>query len=108
MTNSRSIVFPFLVEPHNVDFKYIDGSYEIVEEINGNKINKTQFIKVINKYISKGRPILDLNKMQCYEVPKYTISSEKTLITKNKLNRYVSTSISYQFKNKALISLLSL
>ena len=98
--NSLKCLSGEITEPRNVDFKYSDGSYEIVKEIYGNKINKTHFVKVINKYISEGRPSLDLNKMQCYEDPKYTTSSEKTLKTKNKLNRYVSARITYRFENE--------
>ena len=86
-----------ITEPHNVDFRYSNGSYEIVKEINGNKINKAHFAKVINKYISEGRSILDLNITQCYEKPKYTISSEKTSRTKNQLNKYISAKITYRF-----------
>lgn len=86
-----------ITEPHNVNFKYSQGSYQIVKEINGNKINKIHLVKVINTYISQGRSTLDLNRMQCYEKPKYTVNSEKTVKTKNKLNRYVSARITYQF-----------
>lgn len=86
-----------VVEPHNADFKYMDGSYLIVKEIYGNKINKSKLEKAINKYISEGKRKLDLSLMQCYESPKYTLSSEKTLRTKNQLNKYVSTRITYQF-----------
>lgn len=86
-----------ITEPHNVDFKYSAGSYEIVKEIYGNKINKTQFVKVVNKYISQGKPSIDLHKMQCYENPKYTISSEKILRTKKLLDGYVSSRITYRF-----------
>ncbi len=85
--------------PQNVDFKYSDGSYEIVKEIYGNKVNVIHFAKVINKLISEGRPKLDLHIMQCYEDPKYTIGSEKTLRTKNLLDKYVSARITYQFGN---------
>ncbi len=86
-----------ITEPHNVDFKYSHGTYEIVSEINGNKINKIRFAKVVNKYISEGRPVIDLTRMQCYENPKFTINSDKTYRTKNKLNRYVSARITYRF-----------
>lgn len=86
-----------ITEPRNVDFKYSDGSYEIIKEIYGNKINEDSFVKAINKYISAGRSKLDLNKMLCYENPKYTISSEKTLKTKNLLNKYVTAKITYRF-----------
>lgn len=86
-----------ITEPRNVDFKYSNGTYEVINEINGNKINKVHFVNVINKYISEGRPTLDLNIMQCYEYPKYTINSEKTSRTKNELNKYVSARITYRF-----------
>jgi hypothetical protein len=86
-----------ITEPRNVDFKYYNGYYDIVKEIDGNKINKINFVKAINKYISEGKQKLDLNIMNCYENPKYTISSKKTMSAKNLLNRYVSTKITYRF-----------
>ena len=86
-------------EPHNVDFKYIDGSYKIVEEIYGNKIKRVHLENMLNEYIAQGKPVLDLNIMSCYENPKYTKNSKKTLETLNCLNKYVTTRISYQFGN---------
>lgn len=86
-----------IVEPHNVDFKYDDGTYKIINEIYGNKINKVHFTHALNKYISEGRQRLDLGAMQCYEAPTYTISSNKTFKTLNLLNRYISTRITYRF-----------
>ena len=86
-----------IIEPQNVSFKYLEGSYEIVKEIPGNRIDEARFIKEINKYISEGRPKLDLHAMNCYENPSYTISSEKTFRTQNLLNRYVSARITYLF-----------
>ena len=88
-----------ITEPQNVDFKYSHGSYKIIKELYGNKINKTHFVTVVNKYISQGRPSLDLHKMRCYENPKYTISSGKTFRTKKQLDRYVSARITYLFGN---------
>ncbi len=88
-----------IVEPKNVAFKYSNGSYEIVKEMYGNKINKVQFLKVLSKYISEGRSKLDLHNTQCYVNPKYTTNSKKTLNTLKQLNRYVSTRITYQFGN---------
>ena len=86
--NSLKCLKGKITEPQNVDFKYSHGSYKIIKEVYGNKINKTHFVTVVNKYISQGRPSLDLHKMQCYENPKYTISSEKTFRTKKQLDRY--------------------
>jgi hypothetical protein len=86
-----------IVEPHNVDFKYCNGSYEIVKEVYGNKLNKMLLLKTINKYISEGRQSLDLSATHCYEDPEFTTNSKKTLVTKNLLDRYVSASITYRF-----------
>ncbi len=45
-------------EPHNVDFKYIDGSYKIVEEIYGNKIKRVHLENMLNEYIAQGKPVI--------------------------------------------------
>jgi len=47
--------------------------------------------------ILKGEKTLDLNEEYCYENPEYTLNSLKTLQTKNLLNTYVSTNITYKF-----------
>ncbi len=89
-----------IVEPRNVNFKYKDGSYEIIKEIYGNRVNKKLLITTIEKYILEGRKTLDLSVMQCYENPIYTIESPKTWTTKKLLDRYVSTRITYRFGNE--------
>ena len=86
-----------ILEPRNADFKYRAGSYEIVKEIYGNKINEMRLVETINKYLSEGRQSLDLSAMQCYVNPNFTIKSKKTLKSKNLLNRYVSARITYRF-----------
>lgn len=86
-----------ITEPQNVAFRYINGSYDTIEEVYGNKVNRNQLERMIKKHIMEGRRTLDLNNMSCYEIPKYTISSEKTLIAKSKLDKYVATKITYQF-----------
>jgi hypothetical protein len=47
--------------------------------------------------ISKGVRKLDLNENLCYENPRYTLSSDKTIKTKNLLNEYVKAKITYKF-----------
>jgi hypothetical protein len=89
-----------VIEPRNVSFIYYNGSYDLVKEEYGNKINKVKLAEVINKYILNGQTKLDLDKMRCYENPKYTLDSRKTRITQNVLNKYVSAKITYKFGNK--------
>jgi len=86
-----------ITEPRNVNFEYNKGSYKVIQEIYGNKINKNNLIKAINIYISEGKQVLDLDFMNCYENPEYTIRSEKTMDTKKLLDKYVSTRITYKF-----------
>lgn len=84
-----------IIEPQNVSFKYANGSYEMIEEVYGNKVNKDKLKKAVEMSILNGETKLDLNEQLCYENPKYTVSSDKTPETMNLLNKYVSTNITY-------------
>ncbi|MCY6372592.1 L,D-transpeptidase family protein [Clostridium ganghwense] len=84
-----------IIEPQNVSFKYSDKSYEVIEEVYGNKIINKKLNESIEMSILEGETKLDLNEKLCYENPKYTLISDKTLETKNLLNKYVSTKITY-------------
>ncbi len=86
-----------VTEPENVSFKYINGAYVMAKEVYGNKINKMKFIKTIKTAILNGETKLDLNEKQCYVNPKYTINSHKAVETKNLLNKYVKSKITYLF-----------
>jgi hypothetical protein len=86
-----------IIEPQNVSFNYSSGSYEVMKEVDGNKIIKDILKQAIIANILKGNTILDLNENHCYEAPNYTLNSEKTLKTKKLLNKYVSTCITYKF-----------
>ncbi|AKN30055.1 hypothetical protein Ccar_04120 [Clostridium carboxidivorans P7] len=89
-----------IIEPHNVNFKYSNGSYKVIKEVYGNKINKGKMNEAIKMSILEGKTKLDLNKEFCYENPKYTLNSNKVSKTKDLLNKYVSTKITYIFENK--------
>jgi len=86
-----------IIEPQNVNFKYLNGSYEVVKEVNGNKIYKDKLRITIEKGLLEGQTKLDLNENLCYENPKYILTSDKTSETKNLLNKYVNTKVTYLF-----------
>lgn len=86
-----------IIEPRNVDFRYTDGSYKLIEEIYGDRIIKDTLFKSIRTYIAKGKVKLDLNEKNCYINPKFTLTSDKTKKTLDLLNKYVSTKINYHF-----------
>ncbi len=92
-----------IIEPRNVSFKYSNGSYEMIEEVYGNKINRDKFNKAIEISILKGEKKLDLNEKQCYENPEYTIRSDKAPETRDLLNKYVSAKITYIFGTEKVI-----
>ncbi|WP_238884027.1 L,D-transpeptidase family protein [Clostridium sp. YIM B02551] len=90
-----------IIEPKNVSFKYSKGSYEVIEEVYGNKVLKENLNKAIENSILQGDTKLDLNNNQCYENPKYTLKSAKTTETKNLLDKYVTTKVTYKFGSKS-------
>lgn len=89
-----------MTEPRNVSFRYSNGSYEMLEEIYGNKIIRYKLEEAIKTGILSGEKVLDLDEKLCYENPKYTLSSDKALKTKRLLDRYVSANITYKFGDK--------
>lgn len=89
-----------VIEPKNVSFRYVNGCYELVKEVYGNKIHKDKLYKAIKMCILKGQTKLNLDESRCYENPKYTLSSEKTLKTRDLLNKCVSTRITYIFRGQ--------
>lgn len=90
-----------VIEPQNVSFRYNDGSYEIIEEVFGNKINLDKLKNAIELYIFKGETKLNLEDKLCYYNPRYTTNSEKTSKTKELLNKYASANITYMFGSES-------
>lgn len=98
--NSLNCLNKDIIEPRNVSFQYLDGTYEAAEAIYGNKINKDKLYDAIKISVLNGNTELNIIEKQCYEEPKYTIRSDKTLMTWNLLKKYVSTKVTYNFGNK--------
>lgn len=90
-----------IIEPKNVAFKYSNGSYELIEEVYGNRIDEKKLNEVLENSISNGDIKVNLDDKMCYKNPEYTIKSEKTMETMNILNKYVSTKITYLFGSKS-------
>ena len=84
-----------IVEPQNATLKYNDGHYEVLEEVNGKKLNKDFLRSAISEAIKNGEITLDLDKSNCYERPQYTARSKEVLDAKELLEKYTSTKITY-------------
>lgn len=86
-----------IIEPKNPTFKFTDKGYEIVPEINGNKIKKYILYIHIADSILDRKTSLNLESINCYVKPQYTSTSKKILDTKNILNKYAASKITYTF-----------
>jgi len=94
-----------IVEPKNSSFKYTDIGYVIVPEVQGNKINKEVLYDHVSSAILKDQTTIDLESIDCYVKPQYTSNSQKILDTKNELNKYIFSKITYTFgEHKELLN----
>ncbi|MFT5871545.1 MAG: hypothetical protein ACI8WT_000465 [Clostridium sp.] len=86
-----------IIQPKNPGFKYTDNGYVIVNEVNGNKVNKDILYDHVSNAILKKEIAIDLESIDCYVKPQYTSNSQKIVDTKNMLNKYVFSEIVYTF-----------
>lgn len=89
-----------IIEPKNPSFKYTDKGYVIVNEVNGNKVNKDILYDHVAKAILKKEATIDLESINCYIRPKYTSNSPEIIQIKNILNKYASSKITYTFGDR--------
>lgn len=89
------------IKPQNPTFKYTNNGYEVVKEVNGNVVKKDILYTQVVNAILNGETNLDLNKIDCYEKPKYTADSKEVIEAKNTLNKYVTSKITYTFGDRS-------
>lgn len=86
-----------IIEPKNPSFKYTDNGYVIVSEVSGNKVNKSILYDQLSYAILKDKTTIELESINCYVKPLYTSNSNKIIGTKNMLNKYAFSKITYIF-----------
>ena len=86
-----------IIEPKNAGYKYADNGYVIVNEVIGNKGSKDILYNYAMDAVSTGVATVDLESINYYVKPQYTSKSPKVLTTNDKLNKYVSSKITYTF-----------
>ena len=86
-----------IIEPKNPSFKYMDNGYVIVDEVHGNKVNKNILYDHVSDAILKEETTIDMETIDCYVKPQYTTNSQTIIDTKNILNKYVYSKITYNF-----------
>ncbi|WP_160686683.1 L,D-transpeptidase family protein [Clostridium sp. C2-6-12] len=78
-------------------FAYENGSYKIYREVYGNSIDRNILYENIITAIKNKDEKIDLLKNNCYEKPKYTSDSVEVVNAKNMLNKYVSSTVVYNY-----------
>ncbi|MDS0524512.1 L,D-transpeptidase/peptidoglycan binding protein [Clostridium sp. SHJSY1] len=86
-----------VVEPKSPTFKYDNNGYSIVDEVNGNKVNKDSLNDKICEALKNMDNSINLEDKDCYEKPKYTKESKEVLAAKDTLGKYVNSKITYTF-----------
>lgn len=93
-----------VINPQNASLKYSDKGYEIVNEVNGNKVNKDILYKKIVEAVLNNKSTINLEKDGCYENPKVTAKSKEIVDAKNTLNKYLGSEITYNIgENKVVL-----
>ena len=92
-----------IIKPKNASFKYAEDGYEIVDEVNGNKINKDALYDSVVDAILNTKPTINLESNNCYENPQYTSKSQEVIDAKNLLDKYVALKITYNSGDKTEI-----
>ncbi|MCC8029024.1 MAG: L,D-transpeptidase/peptidoglycan binding protein [Lachnospiraceae bacterium] len=77
---------------------YIEGTgYEIVDAVYGTRLYTSVFCEAVEEAVLNLQPELNLEEAGCYIDPEYTEDSEEMQTMLETANRYVGTTITYQF-----------
>jgi hypothetical protein len=101
--NLKCVTNKKTTNPQNASLKYNNGSYEIVEEVAGNKINKEALHDSVADAIVNGKASLDLSSSNSYENPKYNAKSQEVADAKSIMDKYVNLKITYKSNGKTEI-----
>ena len=90
-------------EPVSAYINYTDNGYEVVKEDNGNKIKYDEFYSKVLNNIQNINYVLDLEKENCYEEPKYTSKADAVVQAKNIVDKYIESRITYTTSGDEII-----
>ncbi|MGB4588125.1 MAG: L,D-transpeptidase family protein [Clostridiaceae bacterium] len=87
-----------VIEPKSTYLEYRDDNgYSIIAEEPGNKIKEDQFYAALVEAILNGKSTINLESIDVYEKPLYVSTSQKVTDAQALLNKYVMSSITYEY-----------
>ena len=89
-----------IIETENAKIEYENNKYVIKEEVLGNKINKDILYSKVTEALNNEDKEINLEEIKVYEDPQYTANSKEVAEAKDILNKYIGSSITYNFGNQ--------
>ncbi|WP_461204871.1 L,D-transpeptidase family protein [Clostridium sp. DL1XJH146] len=84
-----------VIIPQSPVLQYKDGSYELIPEVNGNEVKKDILYNEMKDSLLERQAEIDLEEIDCYVKPEYTIDSEEVVDAEKLINTYVAAKITY-------------
>ncbi len=89
-----------ITKPQNASLEYTDNGYTIVDEVNGDQVKKDVLYDSVVSAVINVKPKINLDASDCYEKPQYTSESQEVADAKNILDKYTSSTITYNNGDK--------
>lgn len=83
-------------EPENAYPEYKDGTFTIIPEEYGSKVDKEKFASVLADKLNTLNDTLNMEEEKCYVAPEYTADSTEVIEACDKLNSYLKAEITYE------------
>lgn len=87
-------------EPVDASIVFNGTEFEIVPEEEGNKLNLEAVKLAIVEALHNSKRVIDLEESGCYEEPQLRSDSEELIETRDLLNQYIKSQITYVFGSK--------
>jgi lipoprotein-anchoring transpeptidase ErfK/SrfK len=84
-----------IIEPKNPRIKFDGSRYVVIPEEPGNKVDKDTLYRYVKEAISREKTTIDLETIDCYIKPQYTSESKVIVEAVEKLNKIVTSKITY-------------
>lgn len=89
-----------IMEPVDATIAFNGTEFEIIPEEEGNKLNREAVKDTIIEALHNSKRVIDLEESGCYEEPKLRSDSEELIETRDLLNQYIKSQITYVFGSK--------
>ncbi len=89
-----------VVQPTDAHLEVQDGQYVIVEETQGNALDKDKVTEAVKKAIDGGETLLDLDQAGCYIEPSVLSTDENLAKQRDEGNRLLTVTVTIDFSDR--------